>query len=77
MRLAGSSATMRMSGHTTLATPLTNRSPLGGTERVQVFTTLLADGSLFYYLTVTPDADALTYDPIFDRIGQSLRLLDR
>lgn len=77
MRMAGSSATMRMSGHTTLATPLTNRSPLGGTERVQVFTTLLDDGSLFYYLTVTPDADAFTYDPIFDRIGQSLRLLDR
>ncbi len=53
MRMAGSSATMRMSGHTTLATPLTNRSPLGGTERVQVFTTLLDEGSLFYYLTPT------------------------
>lgn len=77
MRTAGRSRSMQMSGHVALATSLDNRSPLGGTEQVQVFTTLLGDGSLFYVLTVVPDVDARDYDPVFDRIGQSLRLLDR
>jgi Zn-dependent protease with chaperone function len=77
MRIAGRSASMRMSGHDALATPLDNQSPLGGTEQVQVFTALLSDGSLFYFLTVAPTAEARAYDPIFERIGQSLRLFDR
>ena len=77
MRIAGRSASMRMSGHNALATPLDNRSPLGGSEQVQVFTALLSDGSLFYFLTVAPTAEARAYDPIFERIGQSLRLFDR
>lgn len=77
MRTSGGSMSIRMSGRTALATPFSNRSPLGGTEQVQVFTTLLVDGSLFYLLTVVPSGEARDYDPVFDRIGQSLRLLDR
>lgn len=77
MRIAGRSTSMRISGHVALATPLDNQSPLGGIEHVQVFTTLLSDGSLFYFLTVVPDSDAREYDPVFERIGQSLRLFDR
>ena len=65
-----------VSGRTALAVPLSNPSELGGTERIIVYTTFLADGSLFYYLTLAPDADARVYQQTFVRIGQSLRLTD-
>ena len=55
-------------------TPLVGRSALGGTERVDVHTTLLADGNLFYFLTVVPDRDYGIYAPAFERIAQSIRL---
>ena len=39
-------------------------------------TTFLADGSLFYYLTVAPEADAGAFEEAFRRIGNSIRLTD-
>ena len=65
-----------MSSRTALATPLTNPSPLGGAERIGVYTTFLSDGNLFYYLTVAPETEAQSYQQVFVRIGQSLRLTD-
>jgi len=59
-----------------LATPLVNPSPLGGQERITVYTTFLVDGTLFYYLTIAPDAEVGTYAPVFQRIGQSIRLAE-
>ena len=47
-----------------MATPLVNPSPLGGQERVVFYTTLLADGTLFYYLTVVPDAFRKEYQSL-------------
>ena len=76
MRLSGSQQTTRLSGRTTLVTSLTNPSPLGGAERVVTHTTFLADGSLFYYLTVAPEADQGTYASTFTRIARSIRLTD-
>ena len=58
MRVSGSSTTLRVSGRTGLGTPLSGRSALGGEERVGLYTTLLADGNLFYYVTVVPERDA-------------------
>jgi hypothetical protein len=77
MRVSGSSATVRVSGRPGLGTPLLGRSALGGEERVGLYTTLLADGNLFYYVTVVPQSDAARYRATFDRIGQSIRLNDR
>ncbi|MCC7124142.1 MAG: M48 family metalloprotease [Acidobacteria bacterium] len=77
MRVGAGSSTVRLSGRTALATPLIGRSALGGNERVGVYTTFLADGNLFYYLTVVPDDDAAAYQAAFDRVGQSIRLTDR
>jgi hypothetical protein len=77
MRVVGNPATVRLSGRTGLGTPLIGRSALGGEERVGLYTTLLADGNLFYYATVVPDREADRYEPAFDRIGQSIRLSDR
>jgi hypothetical protein len=77
MRVAGNSSNVRLSGRAGLGTPLVGRSALGGDERVGVYTALLADGSLFYFATVAPDREAGRYAPVFDRIGQSIRLNDR
>ena len=65
-----------MSQRTALATPLVNPSALGGQERIGVYTTFLADGSLFYYLTVVPETDARTFDDAFRRVGESIKLTD-
>ena len=65
-----------MSHRSALATRLVNPSPLGGEERIVVYTTFLADGSLFYYLTVVPETDAAAFEPAFQHVGQSIRLIE-
>jgi hypothetical protein len=77
MRESERAASVRLSGRPALATSLSGRSALGGEERVGLYTTLLADGNLFYYVTVVPARDASRYAAAFDRIGQSIRLNDR
>jgi hypothetical protein len=73
LKLAGEAQQGKISGVPAIAIPLTNPSALGGSERIGVYTAFLSDGSLFYFLTVAPDADAQTYQQIFARIGQSIR----
>ena len=68
---------VRISQPPGLGTPLVGRSALGGDERVGVYTTLLADGNLFYYVTVVPQRDAARYGRPSMRVGQSIRLNDR
>ncbi len=77
MRVAGGQQQVRISQRAGIGTPLVGRSALSQTERVGVYTTLLKDGSLFYYLTVVPENDAQAYNPAFDRVGSSIRLNDR
>ena len=77
MRVTGQPQAVRISQRSGIGTVLVGRSALNQTERVGVYTTLLANGSLFYYLTVVPDADAQIYGPAFDRVGNSIRLNDR
>ncbi len=76
LRVDGPQRQLRISQRSALATPLVNASPLGGRERVGVYTTFLADGTLFYYLTVVPEADAATFDEAFRRVAESIRLTD-
>jgi Zn-dependent protease with chaperone function len=76
LRLAGTQQVVRMSQRSALATPLVNPSPLGGEEQIGVYTTFLADGSLFYYLTVVPAKDAAAFQDAFRRIGESIRLTE-
>jgi hypothetical protein len=76
-RVTESPRQLRISQHLALGTSIVGRSALNQTERVGAFTTLLSDGSLFYYLTVVPDADAQVYAAAFDRVGNSIRLSDR
>ena len=76
LKVAGQAQYVKMSGRTALAVQLSNPSELGGAERIVVYTTFLADGSLFYFLTLVPEADAQTYQQTFSKIGQSIRLTD-
>ena len=77
MRVAGREENFTLSGRNAIVTPLEGRSALGGVERVDVHTTLLNNGDLFYVLTVVPDREAGTYGPAFDRVVRSVRLNDR
>jgi Zn-dependent protease with chaperone function len=77
MRVSGSQRSVRISQRQAIGTGLVGRSALNETERVGVYTTLLRDGNLFYYLTVVPEDEAANYDPAFDRVGNSIRLNDR
>jgi hypothetical protein len=65
-----------LSQRSALATSLVNPSPLGGRERIGLYTTFLVDGTLFYYLTIVPENDAATFQDAFRRIGESIRLTD-
>jgi Zn-dependent protease with chaperone function len=76
LRSAGAPQTTRISQRSAVETPLVNRSPLGGQERIDVYTTFLVDGSLFYYLTVVPERDAEAFQETFRRIGESIRLTE-
>ena len=76
LKLAGTQQPLKMSQRGALGTPLVNPSPLGGTERIGLYTTFLVDGTLFYYLTIVPEKDAAAFQETFERIGASIRLTE-
>jgi Zn-dependent protease with chaperone function len=76
LRLAGSQQSVQMSQRSAIATPLVNPSPLGGQERIVVYTTFLADGTLFYFLTLVPESEVQTFTAAFQRIASSIRLTE-
>ena len=76
LRLAGTQKSTRLSQRAAIETQLVEPSVLGGQERVVVCTTLLADGDLFYYLTVVPEGDAAAFEEAFQRVRESIRLSD-
>ena len=77
MQLAGRQQQGRLANRSAIRTPLIGRSALGGGERVDVYTTMLADGNLFYYLSVVPEREEGNYSAVFERVAQSIRLNDR
>jgi hypothetical protein len=76
LRQAGDVSDIRISQRSGLSVPLVNRSHSGGSERIGIYTTFLADGNLFYLATIVPDEEAARYAPVFDRIASSIRLRD-
>jgi predicted Zn-dependent protease len=77
MQIAGQQESLRLANRNSILTPLVGRSALGGRERVDVYTAILADGNLFYFLTVVPEREQRTYQAAFDRVQRSIRLNDR
>jgi hypothetical protein len=67
----------RLSQRTAIVHRLVNRSATGAQERVDITTTLLSDGSLFYYVTVVPSSERDAYDPAFRKIADSIQLTDQ
>ena len=45
----------------------------GRTEVVTVLTSSLGNGELFYFNSIVPDEESRNYDPIFQRILNSVR----
>jgi len=77
LRPSGQQQAIQLSQRKAIATVLVNASPLGGQERLGLYTTFLADGAtLFYYLTVVPEKDAQAFQDAFQHIGRSIRLTD-
>jgi hypothetical protein len=76
LKEAGQPQETRIAQRSALGVPLANRSAIGKTELIGVFTTFLADGNLFYYLTIAPEDEAPAYDPVFEKIGRSIKLKD-
>ena len=76
LKLAGQQQAIRISQRSAIATPLVNPSPLGGQERLVLCTTFLADGTLFYYLTIVPEKEAESFRETFRKIGESIRLTE-
>jgi Zn-dependent protease with chaperone function len=63
-------------GRSGLRTMLTNVSDVTGrNERIELFTTLLQDGTLFYLIGVAPDDEFNTYQPVFRKVANSVRFL--
>ena len=66
-----------ISGRTAYSTMLSGTSPITGrTEIATVYTTTLSDGQLFYVVTVSPQAEATTYNSAFRNLLRSIRLND-
>ncbi|MGH9147679.1 MAG: M48 family metallopeptidase [Vicinamibacterales bacterium] len=76
LRVAGEAQAIRISDRSAIVVPLVNPSPLGGNERIGVYTVFLADGNLFYYLTIVPESESQAYAEVFQRIGRSVKLID-
>jgi len=76
LRPAGSAQAFRLSERSALATPFVNTSPLGGQERVSLYTTFLSNGSLFFFLTVVPEKDASAFQDAFRHVVSSIHLID-
>jgi hypothetical protein len=57
-----------------LRTMLSNVSEVTGrNERIELFTTLLSDGTLFYLIGVAPENEFDTYEPVFRRVAGSVQ----
>ena len=77
LRASGRLQNTTLSGRNGVMAILRNVSEVTGRgETVTVFTTLLRDGNLFYCITVAPEDDYQTYQRSFQRVTQSIRLID-
>ena len=66
-----------LAGRTGLQTTLSNVSDATGkTETIQVVTALMPDGNLMYLVAVAPQDEFGAYQPAFQRVAGSIRLLN-
>jgi Zn-dependent protease with chaperone function len=71
---AGNSSRATLGGRTALRTLLANVSEAtGGRERIVLYTTQMQDGALFYLIGVSPEQEFGAYQPVINRVAQSIR----
>ena len=63
-----------ISGRNAFVTSLQGNSAVGGFEYVDVYTALMSNGDLFYFITVVPERDRRNYYDTFQRVQSSIRL---
>jgi hypothetical protein len=67
-----------MAGRAAVATRLYGTSPVTGrTEIVTIYTAMVSDGRMFYFIGVAPETQFTTYDRVFSTMRGSLQMNDR
>jgi hypothetical protein len=65
-----------LGGLPALRTLLSNQNDVTGrTERIEIYTTLLNDGTLFYLIGVAPDNEYGAYQQVFARVASSIKFV--
>ena len=73
---SGNSARATIGGRAGLRTQLANVSEAtGDRERIVLYTAQMKDGALFYMIGVSPEQEFRQYQPVINRVAQSIRFL--
>ena len=73
---AGNASRASIGGSTGLRTMLGNVSEAtGGRERIVLYTAQMRDGSLFYMIGVSPEAEFGTYQQVINKVASSVQFL--
>jgi hypothetical protein len=74
MARGGGSGRGTIGGRSALRTQLANQNEATGrSERIDLFTTMLDDGTLFYVIGVAPDNEYNAYQQVFNKIAGSIK----
>ncbi len=74
-RPSGTSA-RQSAGAAVCARVLSNVSDATGkNERIELFTALLQDGTLYYLIGVAPDDEFSAYQPVFRKVASSVQFI--
>jgi hypothetical protein len=76
LRRANDYERITLGGRRGLRTVVTNTSSDGRRETIQVYSTQMRNGNLFYAIGVSPSEEFGTYRDVFDRVAGSIRLND-
>jgi hypothetical protein len=76
MRIVRSNERRRVDGLQAMVMELASNSPVGGTETDWLVTVLQPNGLLRYFIGVVPQRDFNRYQPAFDEVVASARLLN-
>ena len=73
LRRASNPSRGSLGGQQALRTSLSNMSEVtGGQERIDLYTSLMRDGTLFYVIGVAPQAEYGNYSPVFSKVVRSI-----
>jgi peptidase M48-like protein len=74
LRRASNSGRGSLGGQEALRTPLSNVSEVtGNEERIDLYTSLMRDGTLFYVIGVAPQSEYGEYSPVFSKVVRSIQ----